>query len=337
MANVYEFFKYNQEHNTVTITARQFGTEKFKLEKAIYRLSQLGIVSDWVIEDFFNGTLYVEFQCLSEESLEKKIEHTVRKYDPEFKLADVFSSDNQYYKILCDKLRKGSIDKSQFIFLVLLLWSYDHFVYNRRQSQKNVYEQCSLFAEGRMLDKEFKEKLEGYFRHDKSSQLLLNMAENSVSANMWPSVFFETDEKDGSEHLVGSEKMTILRGQLSRFLESYKDNAFLNYLSGVLRLASDEFDDADGERRMAASFERLISDNRDEALDLVRKTMQLKPMFSEHARSRFARLVHEKFEDLDVLGEVNEELGDPYSYHILLAPLANRLEKLTSQYKGINW
>jgi ATP-dependent DNA helicase RecQ len=65
--------------------------------------------------------------------------------------------------------------------------------------------------------------------------------------------------------------------------------------------------------------------------------MQLKPMFSEHARSRFARLVHEKFEDLDVLGEVNEELGDPYSYHTLLAPLANRLEKLTSQYKGINW
>ena len=337
MANVYEFFKYNQEHNTVIITARQFGTEKFKLEKAIYRLSQLGIVSDWVIEDFFNGTLYVEFQCLSEEGLENKIEHTVRKYDPEFKLADVFSSDNQYYKILCDKLRKGSIDKSQFIFLVLLLWSYDHFVYNRRQSQQNVYEHCSLFAEGRMDGKEFKEKLEGYFRHDKSSQLLLYMAENSASAKLWPSVFFETDEEEGTEHLVGSEKMTILRGQISRFLESYKDNAFLNYLSGVLRLASDEFDDADGERRMASSFDRLISDNRDEALELVRKTMQLKPMFSENARSRFARLVHEKFEDLDFLEEVNEELGDPFSYHTLLAPLAIRLEKLTSLYKGINW
>ena len=78
--------------------------------------------------------------------------------------------------------------------------------------------------------------------------------------------------------------MTILRGQISRFLESYKDNAFLNYLSGVLRLASDEFDDADGERRMASSFDRLISDNRDEALELVRKTMQLKPMFSENAQ-----------------------------------------------------
>ncbi|MBE9737818.1 RecQ family ATP-dependent DNA helicase, partial [Escherichia coli] len=176
-----------------------------------------------------------------------------------------------------------------------------------------------------------------YFRHDKSSQLLLNMAENSVSVKLWPSVFFETDEEEGSEHLVSSEKMTILRGQISRFLESYKDNAFLNYLSGVLRLASDEFDDADGERRMASSFDRLISDNRDEALELVRKTMQLKPIFSENARSRFARLVHEKFEDLDFLGEVNEELGDPFSYHTLLAPLAIRLEKLTSLYKGINW
>ncbi|MFM2860785.1 hypothetical protein AB8Q97_27475, partial [Klebsiella pneumoniae subsp. ozaenae] len=73
------------------------------------------------------------------------------------------------------------------------------------------------------------------------------------------------------------------------------------------------------------------------SLELVRKTMQLKPMFSENARSRFARLVHEKFEDLDFLEEVNEELGDPFSYHTLLAPLAIRLEKLTSLYKGINW
>jgi ATP-dependent DNA helicase RecQ len=242
----------------------------------------------------------------------KKIEHTVRKYDPEFKLADVFSSDNQYYKILCDKLRKGSIDKSQFIFLVLLLWSYDHFVYNRRQSQKNVYEHCSLFAEGRMDGKEFKEKLEGYFRHDKSANFC-SIWLRILHRRSYGHQFFETDEEEGTEHLVGSEKMTILRVRFLDSLESYKDNAFLNYLSGVLRLASDEFDDADGERRMASSFDRLISDNRDEALELVRKTMQLKPMFSENARSRFARLVHEKFEDLDFLEEVNEELGDPFS------------------------
>ena len=116
MANVYEFFKYNQEHNTVTITPGSLVRKSLNWKRLSTVFSQLGIVSDWVIEDFFNGTLYVEFQCLSEERPEKKIEHTVRKYDPEFKLADVFSSDNQYYKILCDKLRKGSIDKSQFIF-----------------------------------------------------------------------------------------------------------------------------------------------------------------------------------------------------------------------------
>ena len=68
-----------------------------------------------------------------------------------------------------------------------------------------------------MDGKEFKEKLEGISDTTSRANFLLNMAENSASAKLWPSVFFETDEEEGTEHLVGSEKMTILRGQ---FLDS---------------------------------------------------------------------------------------------------------------------
>lgn len=338
LTKIYNSLISQQELETITLSARQFGVEKAKFEKAIYRLSQLGIVSDWVIEDFFNGTLEVEFQCPDIETLEGNIEHTVRKYDPEFKLEKIFSSKNENYKFISDKLNKGSIDKIQFIFLVLLLWSYDHFVYNRRQSQKNVYDECvNVAGKDASAEAAFKAKLEGYFRHDKSSQRLLHLAENAAETGMWLSVFHKETETEGRLERISDSELTTLSAQISRFLESYKDNQCLDYLSGVTRLAADQFDDTDGEIRMSSSFDKVISVSRQSGLTLVRETLGLKEFFSEEARSRFARLVHEKFGDTSLLEEINQEFKDSYSYHTLLSPLAARLERLTSSYEGVDW
>lgn len=337
VASIYNYLQNNDEQQTITLTARQFGSEKPKFEKAIYRLSQLGVVLDWVVEDFFNGTLQVEFQCLSEKQFEENVVRTIKKYESNFKLEDVFSSENQSYKIICNKLHNGSIDKTRFIFLVLLLWSYDHFVYNRRQSLKTVYEQCSELATGSIGEKEFKDRLEGYFKFNESSHMLLHLAENSVDTKLWLSVFFDESDELSAPQIISNAALLTLKDQVSRFLESYKNNTCLDYLSGVIRLTVNQFDDADGERRMASSFERLLSEGRESALCLVRQTLRLKPLFSEDAQIRFARLVHEKFDDLSILKEVNEGFGDPYSYHTLLVPLASRLERLTNRYKGIDW
>ena len=338
LANIYNSLVAHKELEAITFSARQFGVDKAKFEKAIYRLSQLGIVSDWVIEDFFNGTLEVEFRCPDIETLEGNIEHTVRKYDPGFKLDNICSSDSEYYKIICEKLQKGSVDKVQFIFLVLLIWSYDHFVYNRRQSQKNVYEQCVAVAgKDASAEAKFKAKLEGYFRHDKSSQRLLHLAENFEDISLWLSIFRKATKEDGTPELISAVELTTLSAQISRFLESYKDNPCLDYLSGVTRLAADQFDDTDGEIRMSSAFDKLMSSRKASALILVRETLALKDFLSEESRSRYARLVHAKFGDLTLLEEINEEFKDSFSYHTLLSPLADRLERLTINYKGVDW
>jgi ATP-dependent DNA helicase RecQ len=334
---IYSDLQNNDDQQTITLTAGKFGSEKSKFEKAIYRLSQLGIVLDWVIEDFFKGTLLIEFQCLSEKQLEKNIERTVRKYEPSFKLDDVFASDSHYYRIICEKLHEGVINKTRFIFLVLLLWSYDHFVYNRRQSLKTVYEHCSDLAAGVIGENEFKDRLEGFFKFNESSRLLLHLAENSADTNLWLSVFFQESGENSTPQIISNAALLTLREQLSRFLESYKNNDCLNYLSGIVRLTVDQFDDVDGERRMSLALEHLLSEDKESALRLVRQTLRLKELFSEDAQCRFARLVHEKFDDISILKEVNKGFGDPYSYHRLLVPLASRLERITSSYKGIEW
>jgi len=335
--NIYNCLMEHTESKTVTVTAAQFQTNKSKFEKGVYRLFQLGIVSDWIIEDFFQGKLQIEFNCIDEIQLQENLERTVRKYDPDFELDDVFSSDSEYYQILCERLNKGRIDRTQFIFLVLLVWSYDHFAYNRRQSLKTVYEQCSELASGTIDGVEFKSRLEGYFKFNESSQLLHHLAENSADTSIWLSVFFENVDEIERRQIVNEDKISTLKEQLSRFLESYKDNVCLNYLSGVIRLMFDQFDDADGERRMASSLDRLVHHDRKNVEILIKETLKLKPRFSIEAQCRFAKLIHEKFPETHILEMINTGFSDPYSYHQLLGPLASRLENITKTYKGVQW
>jgi ATP-dependent DNA helicase RecQ len=334
---IYQHLLQNSDASTIVATASQFRADKPKFEKAIYRLFQLGIVSDWIVEDFFNGKLLIEFSCPNEEQLGKNLEARLRKYDTTYTLVEVFKSRNPFHQLLCERLQKRAITQTQFIFLVLLLWSYDHFVYNRRQSLKTVYEQCSELAADRITEADFKERLEAYFKFNESSLLLSQLAENPTDPSNWLSVFFEKDAAKGSEAIVSQAKLVTLREQLARFLESYKDNMCLNYLSGVIRLIADEFDDADGERRMAASLDRLKHQGSESVEDLIRRTMKLKPLLSVNAQCRYARLIDESFPDTCFLNLVNSEFADPYSYRQLLAPMLSRLEAVTNRYKGISW
>ena len=335
--SIYNYLTQNIENKTVTVTAAQFRTNKSKFEKGVYRLSQLGIVSDWIIEDFFKGKLHIEFNCIDEYKLQASLERTIRKYDSDFKLDDIFSSDNKYYQLLCERLTSGKCDRTQFIFLVLLVWSYDHFVYNRRQSLKTVYEQCSELASKKIDAIEFKSRLEGYFKYNESSHLLHHLAENTADTSIWLSVFFEDEDETESRLIISEDKLSTLKEQLSRFLESYKDNICLDYLSGVIRLAFDQFDDADGERRMASSLDRLMHQDRQGVKILIRDTLKLKPILSIEAQSLFAKLIYKKFPESRILEMINTGFGDPYSYHQLLEPLASRLENVTNLYKGIKW
>jgi ATP-dependent DNA helicase RecQ len=347
---VYRIFKHLMDNAGVkktyisTISPGQFKTKKSKpikrgkLEKGVYRLSQLGIVSDWTI-DFRKDELSVEFNCIDEHQIQANLEHTIKKYDPDFDLDDIFLSDSEYHKYLCDQLNNGKKDHTQFLLLVLLGWSDDHFAYNQRQSLKTVYEQCSELASGQIDGVEFKGRLESYFKFSESSRMLHHLAENSANTSVWLSVFFENETESETEirQIISEDQLSTLKEQLSRFLESYKNNICLDFLSGVIRLMSNQFDDADGERRMASSLDRLMQNDRQDIEVLIRDTLELKPLLSIDAQCRFAKLIHEKFPEPHILEMINRGFGDPYSYHQLLEPLASRLDIVTKLYKEVQW
>ena len=335
MSSIYGHLEANRDSQKLVLAAADFGADKFKFERAIYRLSQLGIVNDWVVEDFFRGVLQVEFTCPIEDQLILNIERTIRKYEPTFHFSDLLSSTNDFHVIMNDRLQRGSIDRTQYIFLTLLVWSYDHFVNNRKQSLKNVYEHCSELASGKISESKFKFRLEGYFKFNNSSHRLQLLAEDSTDIRQWLSIFFDATDKGAGQNIISDDNLITLKAQVSRFLESYKDNAFLNYVSGILRLAHDEFDDADGERRMSRSLDRLSDRPLAEIELLLHDTVRLKPLLSTESQCRLTRLVHEKFPHQNILEILNTGFQDPYTYGVLLDPLLARLESVTDTYKGL--
>ena len=327
-------FLVDTEEKRIVITAYQFGTDNSKLEKAIYRLSQLGLVVDWTV-DFLSGALTVEVANIAEEDMVNNLVALILKYDSDFDLNELRNSNKTAYQWIYKKFDDKTYGEAQFSILILLRWSYDHFVYNRRQSLKTVYEQCIDLSANEIDEVEFKNRLEGYFKFNESSGLIHRHVENTNNVSDWLSVFYNEDQSS----LISDADVVTVKEQVSRFLESYKDNIFLDYLSGVCRFISNQFDDSDGERRMSSSLDRLIKRDPAEVSLIVSETIKLKALFSEEAKIRYSMLIDEKFgsNHQELLEIVNAEFEDPYSYRALINPLVRKIDESNKIFKGIEW
>lgn len=337
VTSIFKYLKEQLPSSKIVLAAKLFGVQKFHFEKAIYRLSQLGIVKDWLVEDFFTGKLEVEFVCPEDKELRLGLEQTIRKYEPSFSFNDLFESSNDFMRVANQRLAQGRLDETTYIFLVLLIWSYDHFVYNRRQSLKTVYEQCCDLSTGRISEEEFKTRLENYFRFDDSTHRLHMIAEDAEKLGSWLTIFYEEDAETKVLKLISQEKLRELKEQVARYLESYKDNPFLNYTSGLLRLSLGQFDDADGERRMKKALEKISTKAFVEIEMLILETLNLKPLLSSEAQSQYARTMYEAFPRRQTLEIINRSFQDPYTYQELLSPLVKKLEGVLANYREVSW
>ena len=218
------------------------GLGKIGSEKNVYRLYQLGFVTDWTVEDFIRGIYEVHFYDQSVESLAKKLKSFISKYSDSSE--DSLKHQSALEEII---LLNSSEDKKEHALVSYLLqWNYDHFVYNRRQSLKTVYEACDQFSAGDEMA--FKAQLEGYF-----SVKIANRIENVLSAsaaNAPDEVGTLLFEQDGQ--LKSAETVEAMVSSISRYLETYQNNPGLNLLSAICRVLLDDFNNADGKNRLNA-------------------------------------------------------------------------------------
>ncbi len=305
-------------------------------QKAIYRLSQLGIVEDWIVKDFFEGEYEVDFCNYSDQSIKSALINTISKYSDSNILDEIIKES--FKELENHKLVDQSIR-------ALIKWVNKHFVYNRRQSLKNIYESCQNYFSNddpHLRRIEFKNSLENYFKFSESSFVLQHISENSFDIEKWFEVFYllrtEGQKQYRTDLVLNPEQLIALQNNLSRFLESYANNLGLNFISGIVRLMNGDFENSDGRNRLKQSFVFLIekewsigSTSNLKAV-LLTETCKVVKTAKIEIRNQLASFVIELLgQDLDALKIVNEHLEDEVTTLFIINQIKERLTNVNKE------
>lgn len=282
LKNILEFIdEHFKENKTEDVF---FNNNQEKQEKIIYRLSLLGIVKDWT--NNFKDKFVVKFASMDETHIIKSIENYIGKYEPTLNIASEIEKVNE------DSFLKRSIK-------YLLQWIFDHIVYNRKQSLKTLYDWCLNFKDS----KSFKQQLDSYFIFNDLTFILQDIGEKPLNYHLW----FETlyFEPEGSKKIfipeiknerLKNEKCQNLRDAISRFLESYKNNVGLNFVSGLIRLALDDFDNLDGRNRFENALKAIATGFEKEQQDeILAKLKDLGRYFKNHQQEQICLSIEKCF------------------------------------------
>jgi ATP-dependent DNA helicase RecQ len=139
----------------------------------------------------------------------------------------------------------------------LISWAFNHFVYQRLQSVRNIYETCQEYKDS----EQFMDVIVRYLAREEENETLLT---NPADYKVW----FK---------LLKEKPMIELKSIIARYLESDDKLVSLNFISGIIRLLTDDYDNADGERRLKMAFEEISRFATNEITEIVREMFNVIP------------------------------------------------------------
>jgi len=319
------------------INARDFTTTSFLLERTIYRLAQLGIVSDWTVEDFFSGVLEVHLTHAAPSLIHQTLQKTIAKYDSNINLNSLAGVSGISYAPYFEMKKNQEVTETEFCFLILLQWSYEHFIYNRRQSLKNIYEQCINLSSNRITPLEFKTSIENYFKFDDTSDGLTYVIDNPREYTKWFDVFEYSFTTKPLKIEMSRESLSALREQVGRFLESYRDNSGLNFISGMVRLCLNDFENADGRARFELALEYLRQRNEQQQCEFATLLCGFSNALTVDQKHTLTESVCRYIDQIAPLKILQAEFKDHNTLYSLLNYYSHGLSQATNVLKEKSW
>jgi ATP-dependent DNA helicase RecQ len=308
---------YSESGASKVIYATKIASNKAKVEKAIYRLSNLGVISDWTVDDFFNGIFTVTYNIYTEESIKISLLKFIKKYVDDFEF-DEHSERIKYSNILKDT----SLSNIERFVKILLQWSYDKFGTNRRTSLKNVYDNCSKYNESIAGKESFKKSLEAYFKFTNATYILQHIAENNnKDIEKWFEVFY-----DENKNFIKKNSIIDLKGNLQRFLESYQSNTGLNLVNGLTTLILEDSFDEIQENRFSQSFEAIFKFEESKFDFVIDRIIELSKRMKQKEKIKLLNFLYRYSKSEEDRIRLAKEFGDSKT---LLIDYNNRLKNIT--------
>jgi len=307
---------YSESGASKVIYASNLASNKAKVEKAIYRLSNLGVISDWTVDDFFNGVFTVTYNTFTEESIKATLLKFIKKYVDDFEF-DNHSERIKYTNILNDT----ELPKFERLVKILLQWSYDKFGTNRRESLKNVYENCLKYDDTIEGKESFKKSLEAYFKFTEATYILQHIAENNnKDISKWFEVFY-----DENKNFINKDSLIDLKGNLQRFLESFQSNTGLNLINGLTNLLLEGSFNKIEEQRFSKSFD-TISNYEDSKFDyVIDQILEIAKRIDQKGKIILLKFLYKYSKTDEEKLRIAKELGDTET---ILIHYNNRLKSI---------
>ena len=276
------------------------------LQKAIYRLSLLGVTSDWTT-DFINH-FEVQFNSLNENHIIKSVSDYIAKYEP-----------NTDIKVELHRVQQNTVLEKAIWYL--LNWTFENIAYSRKQSLKTLSDWCLKFKDS----DSFKQQIDRYFIFSETTFVLQHIAENPKEYEKWFEVLTTNSQFPNK---IEFEK---LRDSISRFLESYRNNIGLNFLSGFVRLALNEYEDSDGKERFESTLSSVKETfNKEQQTDFLYRLKILGKHLSEEQKMELSQSISKFYPEL------LEELAEYYDLAYLLNDVyAEKVKELKQSNKKL--
>jgi len=213
----------------------------------------------------------------------------------------------------------------------LIYWIYDNIAYERKQALKGIAELCREYKNS----DDFKKNLVAYFDINEITFLLQYISEHPNDFLKWFDIFIKQNKKAEVVSYILKEKKETqnLKLKLQRFLESYKANTGLNYISGIVRLFLNEFEDQDGRTRFEYALKNLVEHFEEtDIAEIINNTASLGFLLNLEGRFLLSSIVLKYFPTYGL--KFYEVLGDENSLNIFLQGETSRLYYINSQLYG---
>lgn len=320
MVKIYNYLKLGSSNK---IIVNRLGINLKIAQKAVYRLSLLGVLSDWTIEDWDvdQGVIEVTANDFNDQIIFEALNLYIKKYEPSF---DINATEylEKYYPEFVNILEDENTDALKKAGSMLILWNNENIVYNRRQSIKNIIDLCNNYKDG---DK-FKAEIERYFKFSDKQFLLDEIAHNPTSVNNWLSVFFD-DSLKGTDALIDNQKVLDLDSTLARLLESYRYNEGLNWIVGLVKIIIGDYNHVNGKSRLISSFDRVRQYNYNDRETVIDNTLKIAKYYLDDSKKTILSETLCDFFPEHVV-KINAVLNDEYSLRIGLEQGVNRLKSI---------
>lgn len=265
------------------------------VQRALHRLSILGIVKEWSVKEWHpkDTIVYVTFQPYTDEHIEQSLLTYIKAYDATFSL-----SSHRMYKEQTKPfvLRMATI---------LIDWFDEMLFYQKRMAFKTLIDSCS--------EHQLKEHVQHYFEMDDVTNQLADIVANEKAYPKWFAFCVEEE----------IEKKEVV---LARFLETYRMNVGLNFISGIIRLRRKQFSHVDGRDRLKAAFQIIQHEQEETKQEILLQTLQIGKRLEEEQKQQVSEVLLTFYPHKAEV--IYEHLQDYYTLHYILEHAITRIQKV---------